>query len=140
MRGPSRESIVDSDERSTLRSRCPGRIRRPDRGHGREEDLASGRRYAQACSLFPTPDLEHELDLLRGHCHAGGREYDQIEKTVMYPLNPGPNGENVDAILVELQRLARLGISYVHSRVTDVALSRPPELLGERVIPVAAEF
>ncbi len=110
-------------------------------GAGEKKTLRLVARYAQACNLFPTPDLARKLDVLREHCDAVGRDYDQIEKTVMFPpLDPGPDGENVDAILAELRRLARLGISHVHSRVTDVVQIRPLELLGERVIPVAAEF
>jgi F420-dependent oxidoreductase-like protein len=109
-------------------------------GGGEKKTLRLVAQYAQACNLFPSPDLEHKLEVLREHCHAVGRDYDEIEKTIMYPMDPGPNGENVDAILTEMQRLAGLGITYVHSRVPDVAGIRPLELLGERVIPVAADF
>jgi hypothetical protein len=28
--------------------------------------------YAQACNLFDSPELEHKLDVLRGHCEALG--------------------------------------------------------------------
>lgn len=109
-------------------------------GGGEKKTLRLVAQYAQACNLFPSPDLEHKLEVLRGHCHAVGRDYDEIEKTIMYPMDPGPNGENVDAILTEMQRLAGLGITYVHSRVPGVAGIRPLELLGERVITVAADF
>jgi F420-dependent oxidoreductase-like protein len=109
-------------------------------GGGEKKTLRLVAQYAQACNLFPSPDLEHKLDVLREHCDAVGRDYDDIEKTVMFPLDPGPHGENVDTILTELQRLAGLGISHAHGRVTDVAQIKPLELLGERVIPVAAEF
>jgi F420-dependent oxidoreductase-like protein len=109
-------------------------------GGGEKKTLRLVAQYAQACNLFPSPDLEHKLDVLREHCDAVGRDYDEIEKTVMFPLDPGPRGENVDAILSELQRLAGLGISYVHGRVADVVHISPLEVLGERVIPVAAAF
>lgn len=36
-----------------------------------------------------------------------GRDYDEIEKTVMVPLDPGAHGENVDNLLDRLQGLAR---------------------------------
>jgi F420-dependent oxidoreductase-like protein len=109
-------------------------------GGGEKKTLRLVAQYAQACNLFPSPDLEHKLDVLREHCDAVGRDYDEIEKTVMFPLDPGPRGENVDAILSELQRLAGLGISHVHGRVADVVHISPLEVLGERVIPVAADF
>ncbi len=107
-------------------------------GGGEKKTLRLVAQYAQACNLFNSPDLEHKLDVLRGHCEAVGRDYDDIEKTVMMSLDPGPDGANVDAIIAELHRLARLGVSHVHGRVPDVATIRPLEILGERVIPVAA--
>ena len=78
--------------------------------------------------------------MLRGHCEAVGRDYDEIEKTVMTPLDPGPNGEKVDELLGELRRLAGLGVTHVHGSVPGVATITPLEILGERVIPVAAGF
>jgi hypothetical protein len=96
--------------------------------------------YAQACNLFVTPDLARKLDVLREHCRAVGRDYDDIEKTVVLPLDPGPNGEQVDDILDELRRLADLGITHVHSRVPRAIDITPLELMGERIIPVAARF
>lgn len=109
-------------------------------GGGERKTLRLVAQYAQACNLFNSPELEHKLDVLRQHCVDIGRDYADIEKTVMLPLDPGTDGENVDAILEELQRLAGLGVEHVHSRLTDVASIRPLEILGERVIPVAAGF
>jgi len=109
-------------------------------GGGERKTLRMVAQYAQACNLFAGPDLERKLDVLRGHCEALGRDYGEIEKTVMFPMEPGPNGENVDAILERLRDLATLGISHAHSRcpVTDTVPTI--ELIGERIIPVAAGF
>jgi len=109
-------------------------------GSGERKTLRLVARYAQACNLFSTPDLEHKLDVLKEHCEREGRDYDDIEKTVMMPLDPGQNGENIDSILEQLRGLAALGISHVHSRIPNVSTITPLELLGERVIPVAAGF
>ena len=96
--------------------------------------------YAQACNLFPGPDLQHKLDVLRGHCDALGRDYDEIEKTVMGPLDPGPAGERVDGLIDTMRGLAGLGITHYHGSVPDAASISPIELLGEQVIPVVADF
>jgi alkanesulfonate monooxygenase len=109
-------------------------------GSGEKKTLRLVAQYAQACNLFPGPELEHKLDVLRGHCQAVGRDYDEIEKTVIMPLDPGPGGENVDALLERLQALAALGVSHAHGRVPDVSAITPLQLLAERVIPVAAGF
>jgi alkanesulfonate monooxygenase len=109
-------------------------------GGGEKKTLRLVAQYAQACNLFPGPELEHKLDVLRGHCEAVGRDYDEIEKTVMISLDPGPDGENIDPLLEQLRSLAALGISHAHGRVPHVSAITPLELLGERVIPVAAGF
>ncbi len=109
-------------------------------GGGEKKTLRLVAQYAQACNLFGGPDVERKLDILRGHCADVGRDYDEIEKTVMGPIDPGPNGENVDAILETLQRLAALGITHMHGSVPNVDTITPLEILGERVIPEAAKF
>jgi alkanesulfonate monooxygenase len=109
-------------------------------GGGERKTLRLVAQYADACNLFAGVDLEHKLDVLRGHCVAVGRDYDEIQKTVMAPLDPGPNGEKVDDLLAELRRLAGLGFTHVQGSVPGVATITPLEILGERVIPVAAGF
>jgi alkanesulfonate monooxygenase len=109
-------------------------------GGGERKTLRLVAQYAQACNLFSGPDLEHKLDVLRGHCETVGRDYDEIQKTVIAPLDPGPGGSKVDELIEELRRLAGLGFTHVHGSVPDVSTLAPLELLGERVIPVVAGF
>jgi F420-dependent oxidoreductase-like protein len=109
-------------------------------GGGEKKTLRMVAQYAQACNLFDSPELEHKLDVLRGHCEAVGRDYDEIEKTVMTSLDPGTNGENVDALVERLRALAKLGIQEAHGGVPGVERIIPLELLGERVIPVVADL
>jgi F420-dependent oxidoreductase-like protein len=109
-------------------------------GGGEKKTLRMVAQYAQACNLFAGPEIERKLEILREHCAAIGRDYDEIEKTVMFPLDPGANGENVDSMLERLRDLAALGITHAHGRVTNVSDITPLEIIGERVIPVAAGF
>jgi F420-dependent oxidoreductase-like protein len=109
-------------------------------GAGERKTLRLVAKYAQACNLFPGPDLEHKLDVLRRHCAEVGRDYDEIEKTVMGPLDPGPNGERVGDLIDSMRHLADLGISHYHGSVPDVASISPIEELGEQLVPVVADF
>jgi len=109
-------------------------------GGGEKKTLRLVARYAQACNLFDGPDLERKLDVLRGHCEVVGRDYDEIEKTVMFPMDPGRHGEHVDAMLERLRELAALGITHAHGRVAGVWSIAPIEIIGERVIPAAADL
>lgn len=107
-------------------------------GGGERKTLRLVAKYAQACNLFASPELEHKLDVLRQHCADLGRDYDEIEKTVMMPIDVGPTGENVDDILGRIEEFAKLGIQHVHGRVKDVETITPIETIGERVIPAVA--
>jgi alkanesulfonate monooxygenase len=109
-------------------------------GGGERKTLRLVAQYAQACNLFAGPELEHKLDVLRRHCDDVGRDYNEIEKTVMGPLDPGPDGQNVPSLIESMRRLAGLGISHYHGSVPNVAAITPLEMLGREVIPVAGEL
>jgi alkanesulfonate monooxygenase len=109
-------------------------------GGGERKTLRLVAQYAQACNLFPVPELEHKLDVLRRHCDAVGRDYDEIEKTIMGSLDPGAEGERVDDLIREMHRLAGLGVTHYHGSVPDAASLRRIEILGQRVIPEVADL
>jgi F420-dependent oxidoreductase-like protein len=109
-------------------------------GGGEKKTLRLVAQYAQVCNLFAGPDLSRKLDVLRQHCQDVGRDYDEIEKTTMFPLDPGPNGENIDAMIAQLERLAGMGIQAVQGSVKNASAITPIELIGERLIPAVASF
>ena len=104
-------------------------------GGGERKTLRLVAQYADACNLFARDDVAHKLDVLRQHCQDVGRNYDEIEKTVLMGLDPGANGERVDHLLGGLRKLADLGFTHAHGIVPRVSEIRPLEILGERVIP-----
>jgi alkanesulfonate monooxygenase len=121
----------------------PQPLRRPPiliGGAGERKTLRLVAKYAQACNLFATPELPHKLAVLREHCEREGRDYDDIEKTVMAALDVGPDGEHVDAVLATLCGLADQGVAHVHSRIPQVWDLRQLSILGERVVPVVADW
>ncbi len=109
-------------------------------GSGERKTLRLVAKYASACNLFPTPDLEHKLDVLRAHCEREGRDFDDIEKTVLFNFDVGDDGARVDETLDGLRRLAALGFDVAHGRVTDIWRVTPLEVLGEQVVPAAARL
>ena len=106
-------------------------------GGGERKTLRLVAQYAQACNLSAGPELEHKLDILRRHCEDVSRSYDEIQKTVIGPLDPGPSGEHVDELLASMRRLSALGVTHYHGSVPEVASIRPLELLGHRLLPAA---
>ena len=109
-------------------------------GSGERKTLRLVARYAQACNLFPGPDLDHKLEVLRGHCETEGRDYDEIEKTVLYNFDVGAGGERVGQVVDDLRDLHRRGFQVAHGRVADVWRITPLEIIGREVLPAIAEL
>jgi F420-dependent oxidoreductase-like protein len=109
-------------------------------GGGERKTLRMVAQYAQACNLFNGPEIAHKLDVLREHCTTLGRDYDEIEKTVIARLDPGPNGERGDEVLAELQQLGALGITHTHTSLKDTSSVAALEIFGELIIPQASAF
>lgn len=109
-------------------------------GGGEQKTLRLVARYAQACNVFNGPDLEHKLDVLRGHCETEGRDYDEITKTVYHPMDVGEHGERTDELLQELQRLAGLGVDVALGAVVRVEEPGTLKHYADNVIPQAAKF
>ncbi|MHB1597616.1 MAG: LLM class F420-dependent oxidoreductase [Acidimicrobiales bacterium] len=107
-------------------------------GSGEQKTLRLVARYADACNLFGGPDVARKLDVLRTRCEEVGRDYDDIEKTVIVPLDPGASGEKVGELLDTLGSLAELGVGVAHGAVPEVSGLRRLEILGERVVPAIA--
>ncbi|MBN9738434.1 MULTISPECIES: LLM class F420-dependent oxidoreductase [unclassified Pseudonocardia] len=105
-------------------------------GGGEKKTLRMVARYADACNLFGGPDLEHKLDVLRTRCEEVGRDYDEIEKTVMARLDPADPKATVE----ELRGYAALGVQHVHTMVPGVSEIEPLRVFGSEVIPAAAEM
>ncbi len=84
-------------------------------GGGERKTLRLVAQYADACNLFPVgPDgVRHKLEVLRRHCDDVGRDYDEIEKT-MLGTSDGPDpAVEADAFLAAMAPYAELGISLV---------------------------
>ena len=109
-------------------------------GSGERKTLKFVARYAQACNLFPGPVLARKLDVLRAHCAAEGRDYDEIEKTCYYRYDVGAKGEKAAETVDQLGRLAELGFGMAIGVVVNVWDITPLEVIGAEVIPQVAAF
>jgi F420-dependent oxidoreductase-like protein len=109
-------------------------------GGGEKKTLRFVARYAQACNLFPSPDLARKLDVLREHCDAEGRVYDEIRKSVYFVFDPGPRGERVGEMIDRLGGLAAMGFDTAIGMVVNVHEIAPLEIIGSQVIPAVADL
>jgi F420-dependent oxidoreductase-like protein len=107
-------------------------------GSGERKTLRFVARYAQACNLFPGPDLARKLDVLRAHCDAEGRDYDEIVKTCYFIFDVGDKGQNAGQVVDQLGNLAGLGFQAAIGAVANVWDVTPLEVIGSEVIPAVA--
>jgi F420-dependent oxidoreductase-like protein len=96
-------------------------------GSGEKKTLRMVAQYADACNLFDTGpgSLQHKLEVLRGHCERVGRDYAEIEKTVMgvvaLSVDGGDGTESPKQAADRLAALAELGIDQVIAIAPNVA-------------------
>jgi F420-dependent oxidoreductase-like protein len=109
-------------------------------GGGERKTLRLVAKYADACNLFPTPDLAHKLDVLRAHCDAEGRDYDEITKTCYFVYDVGEKGEKVGEVVDRLGQLAEMGFQAAIGGVVNVWQVTPLEVIAAEVIPAVANL
>ena len=100
-------------------------------GSGEKKTLRLVAKYAQACNLFGTPDVEHKLEVLRGHCEAVGRDPSEIEVTAMFRDFP-PDTTSADLVR-NAEAFAAAGVSTL---VTGAVGPDPAGWLESTFAPV----
>lgn len=106
-------------------------------GMGPKKTLKLVAKYGDACNFFgsaPTRILKQRLDVLKQHCADEGRDYDEIEKTVLYDeidIQPG-----VDKHLINKSReFAKLGFNHIILNLNSDYTPDNISYLADRVLP-----
>ncbi len=115
-------------------------------GGGERRTLRLVARYADACNVFGGPEgLAHKFRILREHCEAVGRPYDEVERSTLQSIDPdapgaaNPGRQSVDQIVDWIGELADAGAQHVIVNVRDVwDPARLERLCGELVPAVKA--
>ena len=111
-------------------------------GGGEKKTLRLVAQYADSCNIaFYNPDeAAHKLEVLREHCAAVGRDYDEIEKTAQTRFDLGENGEHVQRTIEQLHHASELGFSVAHGSLLGVSKARQQDFFLERIIPALEKF
>jgi len=109
-------------------------------GDGERKTLRLVARYADACSLRPSPEIPRKLAVLRRHCEDEERDYEEIEKTCAFAFDVGERGEKVEEVVGQLRWLSGMGIETVIGFVPGVDRVSPLEIIGSEVISAVADF
>jgi F420-dependent oxidoreductase-like protein len=108
-------------------------------GNGERKTLRLVAQYADACNIFPdgVDGARHKLEVLRRHCDDVGRDYDEIEKTMVGTSDPVAEP---DGFVSEMAEYAALGISLVTLRPrTDDPVGWTTQVC-EEVLPRLADL
>ncbi|HEY0001102.1 MAG TPA: LLM class F420-dependent oxidoreductase, partial [Actinoplanes sp.] len=106
-------------------------------GGGEKKTLRLVAQYADACNLFPGPQLQHKLDVLKRHCDDVGRNYDDIEKTVLFNFDLGEKGERVGEIVEGLRQLSGSGFAVAHGGLRKAWDTTQFEIFAREIVPAA---
>lgn len=116
-------------------------------GGGEKKTLRLVARYADACNLVAFrghEEIPHKLDILRGHCEAENRPYDEIRKTALDLLlisRDGANDTMSPAQAIDrLGALAELGIEETMLKVPNLADLSVFDIFGDEIVPAAAKL
>ena len=111
-------------------------------GGGERKTLRLVAQYADACNLFPEglDGIRHKLEVLRRHCDDLGRDYDDIEKTMLAPVDAPDPVEHPDGFLALMEQYAALGISLVTMMPPTPDPVAWTGALCERVVPRLTEL
>ena len=111
-------------------------------GGGEKKTLRLVAQYADASNLFGGPDqLLPKYAILAEHCEAVGRDFTEIERTNLQPVNLsgqrawGSRPESPGQIVERFGRLAEAGVQHVIISTADAHDPGAIELLGHDVLP-----
>ena len=101
-------------------------------GSGPQKTLRTTARYADMwnASSSPAETIRASLEILRGHCETEGRDFDDIELTVSFPVSIRDTVEAAAAASLE-----RLHANGVDNMGNGPHLAGPPEVIAEAMAP-----
>ncbi|MFA9496700.1 MAG: LLM class F420-dependent oxidoreductase [Candidatus Bathyarchaeota archaeon] len=84
--------------------------------------------------------LSHKMSVLREHCDRVDRNYDDIEITVLCPMNVSEDGLTPEEVLEMCSELAGIGIHHIIFNMSNDHEITPLETIGREVIPKLAHL
>ena len=104
-------------------------------GGGERKTLRLVAQYGDACNIYGrSPDfLRHKLDVLRGHCVRLGRDFEEIERSILTSVDL--EAESPAEVVERFGGLAEAGAQHMIFSVRGVADTSRLERIADEVIP-----
>ncbi len=112
-------------------------------GGGEKKTLRLVAKYADACNFFIRLGLEgirRKLDVLQRHCEDVGKNYEEIERTVVGSVELGAGARRPLEVIRLCEALAQLGVQHVIFNMPNAHELLPLKIFGKEVIPAVAEL
>ena len=113
-------------------------------GGGEQKTLRLVAQYADACNLFAYGNIDqiaHKLDILKGHCEAVGRDYDEIERTLLVGVGRGAGDLDIPNLIERCRQWAAIGIQHILlSDVPHIYRVEPVARAARELIPAVADL
>jgi F420-dependent oxidoreductase-like protein len=103
-------------------------------GGGERKTLRLVAQYADATNVFGGPEqIHHKYEVLREHCEAVGRNYDEIERTNLQSIYLGR--DSPQQIVDRFGELADAGAQQIIASVVEVENPERLETIGRDILP-----
>jgi F420-dependent oxidoreductase-like protein len=112
-------------------------------GSGEKKTLRLVALYADACNIFAhagAAAVRAKLDVLRSHCEAVGRPYEEIERTTLSSVHLAPGQMTASQVIGLCKDLAAVGVQHAIFNMPNVQEIAPLEAFGREIIPAVAQF
>jgi alkanesulfonate monooxygenase SsuD/methylene tetrahydromethanopterin reductase-like flavin-dependent oxidoreductase (luciferase family) len=110
-------------------------------GGGEQKTLRLVAQYGDATNVFGGPEkVHHKWQVLKAHCEAVGRPYDEIERSTLQgglrvSRDGGGGAETPAQVIERFGELGDAGAQHVLFSVRDVWKTDQLELLGSTLLP-----
>jgi F420-dependent oxidoreductase-like protein len=142
----SEEDFEGRQYRATRLLNSPQSISRPRipimiGGGGEQKTLRLVAQYADATNVFGGPEkIHHKWQVLKAHCEAVGRPYDEIERSTLqgglWVNRDGSGGRETPARIIDRYgQLGDAGAQHILFSIRDAWETDQIELLGSTVLP-----
>jgi F420-dependent oxidoreductase-like protein len=103
-------------------------------GGGEKKTLRLVAQYADATNVFGGPEaIAHKYEILREHCAAVGRNYDEIERSNLQSINLGR--DTPSQVVDRFGELSDAGAQHVIFSVAGVDDPKNLEAIGREIVP-----
>lgn len=140
----SEEDFEGRHYRATRLLNSPQSISRPRipimiGGGGEQKTLRLVAQYADATNVFGGPEkIHHKYEVLRGHCEAIGRPFDEIERSTLQSVHVHEDGaagaETPQQVTDRFAELGDAGAQHVLFGLRDVWRTDKIDLLGRTLL------